>query len=135
MPQSTPVQREAQRRILTEAERLARRLGLSRRQFLSSICGSALALTTLAACSKEEQAVREPGTEPGGTFTVPPSSTTEPEAALEALSGPAPIIDVQTHLLEFDPRIRAIRELCRDDPNDPGFRRVPDRARVNTFLL
>ena len=102
VPQSTPVQREAQRRILTEAERLARRLGLSRRQFLSSICGSALALTTLAACSKEEQAVREPGTEPGGTFTVPPSSTTEPEAALEALSGPAPIIDVQTHLLDFD---------------------------------
>lgn len=106
VPRATAVQREAQRRILAEADVLARRLGTTRRQFLSTICGSALSLTVLAACSKEEQAARSPSTtsttEPGGTFTLPPSSTTEPEAAAEVLSGPEPIIDVQTHVLDFD---------------------------------
>lgn len=106
VPPATPLQREAQRRTLAEAERLARRLGMSRRRFLSTLCGSALSLTTLAACSKEEQAARSPSTtttsEPGGTFTLPPSSTTEPEAAAEVLSGTEAVFDVQTHLLDFD---------------------------------
>ena len=101
VPPVGPVAREAQRRTLAEAERLARRLGMSRRRFLSTVCGSALALTTLAACSSQEHAARG-GAEPGGTFTLPPSSTTEPEAALEVLSGSEAIIDVQTHVLDFD---------------------------------
>lgn len=106
VPPPTAVQLEAHRRTLAEAEVIARRLGLSRRRFLSGVCGSALALSTLAACSREEQAARSPtttrGAEPGGTFRLPPSSTTEPEAALEVLGGDEAIIDVQTHLLDFD---------------------------------
>ncbi|MDG2027807.1 MAG: amidohydrolase family protein [Acidimicrobiales bacterium] len=107
VPPTTAVQREAQRRILAEADVLAHRLGTTRRQFLNTICGSALSLTVLAACSKEEQAARSATSttttsEPGGTFTLPPSSTTEPEAAAEVLSGPEPVIDVQTHVLDFD---------------------------------
>ncbi|MDW3217696.1 MAG: amidohydrolase family protein [Acidimicrobiales bacterium] len=106
VPPSTPLQREAHRRILAEADGLARRLGTTRRQFLSTVCGSALSLTVLAACSKEEQAARPGSTtstsEPGGTFSLPPSSTTEPDAAAEVLTGTDPIIDVQTHVLDFD---------------------------------
>ncbi|MEM7142466.1 MAG: amidohydrolase family protein [Actinomycetota bacterium] len=107
VPPTTAAQREAQRRILAEADVLARRLGTTRRQFLSTICGSALSLTVLAACAKEEQAAGSPSsstttTEPGGTFSLPPSSTTEPEAAAEVLAGPEPVFDVQTHLLDFD---------------------------------
>ena len=49
---------------------------------------------TLNACSKESGGGR------GGEFSLPPESTTEPEAAATALSGDEVVIDVQTHLLE-----------------------------------
>ncbi len=99
----TPLVRETIRRANESAEVNARRLGLTRRQFLSTAAGSALTLFTLAACSREEQASRDAG-EPGGTFTIPPVATTEPEAATTTLA-PAPeevIVDVQAHLLDYE---------------------------------
>ncbi|HEX5097125.1 MAG TPA: amidohydrolase family protein, partial [Acidimicrobiia bacterium] len=41
-------------------------------------------------------------TEPGGTFAVSTTATTEPAAAAEELSGTEFVFDVQTHLLDFD---------------------------------
>ena len=42
-----------------------------------------------------------PGT--GGTFTLPPESTIEEAAATTVLAGSELVIDVQTHLLEYEP--------------------------------
>lgn len=71
---------------------------MSRRDFLLSLCGAATTLTVLAACSKEQNG----GKEVGGTFTVPPQSTTETSAAREAIGGDGFVMDVQTHFLEYD---------------------------------
>ena len=76
------------------AEARRRLLQIDRRRFLTSLCGTATALVLLNACSKES------GGGNGGRFAVPPESTTEPEAAAEALSGDEFVFDVQTHLLE-----------------------------------
>ena len=103
---------------------------MSRRAFLRSSCGMAATLTALAACSSEEaatttsrapsptgtedhrftrhdagaargRATRRPGT--GGTFTLPPESTIEEAAATTVLAGGELVVDVQTHLLEYEP--------------------------------
>ncbi len=103
-PPPTAVVREAVRRALADADRNARRLGMSRRRFLASTCGAATTLLALAACSDEAR--RAGGTSTtgaGGTFTVPPDATTESTVADSAVGGSEAIIDVQTHLLEFDP--------------------------------
>ncbi len=102
-PAPSPVVRETIRRTQREAESLANRLGMSRRRFLASTCGSALTLLTLAACSSESNDAA-PGTttSAGGTFTLPPSSTTEPEAATTVLADDGQfVMDVQGHLLEY----------------------------------
>lgn len=57
--------------------------------------GSAVTLLALDACS------RESGGE-GGSFAVPSSATTEPEVAIDVLGGDEIVVDVQTHLLEYD---------------------------------
>lgn len=57
--------------------------------------GSAVTLLALEACSQESG-----GT--GGSFSVPSSATSEPDVALDALGGDEIIVDVQTHLLEYD---------------------------------
>ena len=110
-PPPGPVAREAARRAREALERGARRTGLSRREFLA-FCGTATVLSALAACSSEEAAnstttgssasSRTSSSTPGGTFTVPDEATMEPDAAEEALGGDDFIVDVQTHLLEFD---------------------------------
>jgi predicted TIM-barrel fold metal-dependent hydrolase len=100
-PPPSPVVREAVSRARAEAEANARRLGLSRRRFLAGLCGSAVTLSALAACSSESSRARGRG-EPGGTFQLPPGSTTDPDAAAEALAGDEFIMDVQQHLLEYD---------------------------------
>jgi uncharacterized protein len=95
----TPIAAEAVRRTLRDAEVNARRLGMDRRAFLRTSMGSATTLLALAACSDDEAGE---GADPGGTFTVPPESTTETSAAEEAV-GPATgevIVDVQTHFLD-----------------------------------
>ncbi|MGD9703370.1 MAG: amidohydrolase family protein [Acidimicrobiia bacterium] len=104
---------ETVRRTLELAETNARRLGISRRQFLRSTCGMAATLTTLAACSREQSASQSGTTSttgsgstssaPGGTFTLPPESTIDETAATTVLGASAGelVVDVQTHLLEY----------------------------------
>jgi predicted TIM-barrel fold metal-dependent hydrolase len=97
-PQSPgPVLREAARRAREAAERHARRLGMSRREFLLSSMGAATTLLALAACSDDS------GGGSAGTFSLPPDSATDPDTATSVLDRGSPIIDVQTHLLEWDP--------------------------------
>ncbi len=98
-PSATRLVREATRQSLAALEANARRLGVSRRQFLLSAAGSATMLAVLSACSSDE--ARTTGDRPGGTFDIPPEATTEPEAAADAIGGDELIFDVQTHLLDY----------------------------------
>jgi predicted TIM-barrel fold metal-dependent hydrolase len=100
-PPPTPLVREAVRRAREEATDTARHLGVSRRRFLHTLSGAAVALTALNACSDEERAA-DPSTTtgPGGRFTLPPESTTEPAAATTVLAADEFVLDVQGHLLE-----------------------------------
>ncbi len=114
---------EAIRRTLDDADRSARRLGVSRRTFLTRASGMATLLATLAACSREQRAARSTtpapagasststtsttmsttDVGPGGTFALPPDSTIDDEVATTVLGGREGelIVDVQTHLLEL----------------------------------
>ncbi|GIU84817.1 MAG: hypothetical protein KatS3mg008_1592 [Acidimicrobiales bacterium] len=96
-----PAVREAIRRSYEQADRNARRLGISRRRFMQSLPAAALVLYNLSACSREEKRARE-GRDPGGKFDVPPEATIEEDAAKEVLTGDEFIMDVQTHFLDFD---------------------------------
>lgn len=94
-PPLSPVVAEASRRFRAELDRLPRRLGMTRREFLGSACASALALVLLDACTRESGGGR------GGTYrSLPTEATTEPEAAATVLAGGEFVFDVQTHLLE-----------------------------------
>lgn len=97
VPPSRPsaVVREAVRRATVACDETSRRLGMDRRRFLRTAMGSAVTLLALDACSKESG-----GT--GGSFSVPSSATSEPDVALDALGGDEVVVDVQTHLLEYD---------------------------------
>jgi uncharacterized protein len=103
-----PVLVETIRRAREECERNARRLGMTRRQFLLSMMGAATTLLALDACTREETSSRmSPGPtrrtpEPGGTFEVPPEATIDPGAAQEAVGGDEFIMDIQGHLLQYD---------------------------------
>lgn len=99
-PPATPVAAEATRR----AYATALRLGLSRREFLRSAFGTAVALTALSACDREERQANRPGTSAGGNFDLPEEAADDPDAAGEALAPEAGevIIDVQTHFLDPD---------------------------------
>ena len=96
----SPVAREAIRRTHHMAEEHARRLGISRRRFLSGVTGAAATFYLLAACSEEEAATR--GTTPGGTFDVDPEATLDTGRALDQLGGEEFIFDVQTHYVNYD---------------------------------
>jgi predicted TIM-barrel fold metal-dependent hydrolase len=98
------VAREAARRARVAADDHARRLGMSRREFLLSSMGAATTLLALAACSAESG-----DGERGGTFSVPPDAATDPDVATSVLDEGSPIIDVQTHLLEWPDGARAGR--------------------------
>lgn len=98
-PPATRLVREATRQSLAAIDANARRLGVNRRQFLLSACGSATMLAVLSACSKDEAATT--GERPGGSYDIPKEATTEPEAAAEAIGGDELIFDVQTHLLDY----------------------------------
>jgi len=71
--------REVVRRAQLACDDNARRLAMSRRDFLRTACAAATTLLVLDACSKE--AHRAAGTRPGGTFVLPRESSTEPAAA------------------------------------------------------
>jgi uncharacterized protein len=96
----SPVVEEATRRTRQLCDATARRLGVSRREFLLSVCGAATMLLTLDACSREEARLRGKRA-PGGRYDVPASATVEPEAAREALAGDEFVFDVQGHFLEY----------------------------------
>ena len=94
-PPPTPRVRAAARLARASCEDAARRLGMSRRDFLRSSMASAATLLALGACTDDD----EPS---AGSFDVPPESTTEPEVATSVLEGDGgPIFDVQQHLLEL----------------------------------
>ena len=95
-----PVVSEAIRRARETCDRLARRAGMSRREFLLSACGAAATLFVLNACTRE--AARREGREPGGTFEVSPEGTVDPETAMEEVGGDEFVMDIQGHLLEYD---------------------------------
>ena len=97
-----PVVEETIRRAREECERNARRIGMSRRQFLLSLCGSATTLLALSACTHEALRSRHPGATPGGSYSIPPEATTEPGSAHDSLGGEEFVLDIQGHLLEYD---------------------------------
>src|SRR4029450_7056230 len=69
----SPRLKEVIRRTHRLADEKARRLGMSRRQFLNSVRGAAATLFVLGACSKEESNSR--GERPGGSFDVSEDAT------------------------------------------------------------
>lgn len=93
----TPTMREAVRRARADCETNARRAGMSRRQFLLSLCGTATTLMALNACTRESSK-----REPGGRFEVSPEATLDEDAARESLAGDEFVFDIQGHLLEYD---------------------------------
>ncbi len=96
----SPLVREVIRRTHRLADDNARRLGMSRRQFLNTVTGAAATLFVLAACSKEESGSR--GESPGGSFDVSEDATRDTATALEELGGEEFIFDVQTHYVNYD---------------------------------
>ncbi len=103
-PALPPVLTETIRRAREACERNARRTGVSRREFLLSICGAAATLLALDACTREAHradAVRA-SSEPGGSYIIPPEAAIEPEPAHEAIGGEEFVFDIQGHLLEYD---------------------------------
>ncbi len=99
-PPLTPVLEETIRRTRLLADDNARRLGISRRQFLGSATGAATMLFFLAACSDEEK--KSTGGSSGGTFDVPEDATIDRGTALDAVGGEEFIFDVQTHYVNYD---------------------------------
>jgi predicted TIM-barrel fold metal-dependent hydrolase len=77
---------------------------VSRRRFLRSLCGAATTLLAVNACA-EESARHSSGPRarrrPGGTFSLPPTSAVDPEAARAALAGDQFVFDVQGHFLDY----------------------------------
>ncbi len=130
-PLST-VAREAIRRARDDSERYARRLGMSRRDFLVSTCGAATLLLALNACS--EDATRAARRRPGGTFAVPPTASTDPAAARDALAGDHFVFDVQTHFLEYraEPPTQVARNFFMNFPQQHCGEADPRRATPST---
>jgi uncharacterized protein len=102
-PVLPPVLREAVRRARDDCDRNARRLGMSRREFLLSAAGAATTFLALNACTREAHRADPSRTtsDPGGTYEIPPSASVEPPSAYEALGGEEFVFDVQGHLLEY----------------------------------
>jgi hypothetical protein len=96
----SPVVREAVRRARADCDRNARRLGVSRRSFLLSLCGAATTLLALNACSGDASRATK-GRQPGGHFDVPTTAATDPDAARAALAGDEFVFDVQGHFLDY----------------------------------
>jgi predicted TIM-barrel fold metal-dependent hydrolase len=86
--------RLAQSIALAEAGDRARRLGLSRRAFLSSATGMA---ATLLAVNRAWADAR-----PGGFFAVDEATASDPAAAARAVAGDEFVFDVQTHHVSPD---------------------------------
>jgi uncharacterized protein len=105
-----------QRESLRRSEESARRLGLSRRQFLVSSAGAATVLLTLnelTAC--------------GGSYQIPARAGEDPELADTVLKGDEFIFDVQTHHVSTE------REWWNSaTPNLSSFLKTTPRARCGS---
>jgi len=71
---------------------------VSRRRFLLSSMGSALGLLVLDGCTKD----RAGGARPAGSFSVSSAAPFESSAAQSSIGGTEAILDVQTHLLDYE---------------------------------
>ena len=100
------------RRTRIESESIARRLGLTRRRFLLSSMGAALGLLVLDGCSKDKGGAARPS----GSFSLPADVATDSGAAQQSVGGVEAILDVQTHLLDYD-----------HVPDAPDFTGFPQR--------
>ncbi len=97
----------ANREALTAADDAAKRLGMGRRRFLTSLCGAA---ATLAAFN----AVNQRAGASGGAYAMPTEAAFEPDAAMEALGKREFIFDVQGHFV---------------NPEGAWIQNAPDTAR------
>jgi hypothetical protein len=95
---------ETIRRTRDLVETNARRLGMSRREFLLSVCGAAATLLTLDACTREQHAADPSATtsSPGGGYSISPSASIDPDVGIDQLGGEEFVFDIQGHLLEYD---------------------------------
>jgi hypothetical protein len=89
----TPALRRANALARTRIGEHARRVGMSRRHFLRSLCGAATTLATLG------EAFAAQGNR-GGLFALPKEAPFEPAAAEAVLAGDELIFDVQTHMVD-----------------------------------
>jgi uncharacterized protein len=94
----TDVEREAIRRAQADCEANARALGMSRRDFLFTVCASATTLLALEGClgGGDRRARR------AGGYEVPREAGRDAEAARSVLAGEEFVFDVQGHHLEYD---------------------------------
>ena len=88
---ATPALREVERRAFTGAIESAKKLGVSRRDFLASTCGAATVLL----------AMNELGCG-GGRYQVPKEAAREPKVADATLKGDELVFDVQVHQVSAD---------------------------------
>jgi predicted TIM-barrel fold metal-dependent hydrolase len=95
-PPINVVEREAMRQARLACGENARRVGISRRQFLFTASAAATTLLALQGC------LGNAGKSSGGRYTVPADAGKDQEAARAALSGEEFIFDVQGHHLEYD---------------------------------
>jgi uncharacterized protein len=117
----SPGLREVIRRSNLACDENARRLGMSRRDFLRTASAAATTLLTLAACSRDARRAAPPSSSiassttassapsttsapygTGGTYALPPSTAVDITEAEAALGGEEFVFDVQGHLLEYD---------------------------------
>jgi uncharacterized protein len=97
-PPTSEMVREAVRRARAMCDDNARRVGMDRRRFLLSSMGAATTLAALGACAFESSGGRS-----GGTYDVDEEAMVDADAARETLGGGQPVIDMQTHFLEYPP--------------------------------
>lgn len=97
----------ANREALIVADDTAKRLGLGRRRFLTSLCGAAATLAAFNAVNRRAGAT-------GGAFAMPAEASFEPDAAMEALGKREFIFDVQGHFV---------------NPEGAWIQNAPDAAR------
>jgi predicted TIM-barrel fold metal-dependent hydrolase len=99
------VLRESIRRARVACEDNAQRIGLTRREFLLSICGAATTLLALDACTREAHRADSSAVTsgPGGGYgSIPPEATVDPSPATGVIGGEEFVFDIQGHLLEYE---------------------------------
>lgn len=103
-PSLPPVLTETIRRAREACDANAKRLGMSRREFLLSICGAATTLLVLDACAREAHRANPARitSEPRGRYDITPEATIEVEPAHQVIGGEEFVFDIQGHLLEYD---------------------------------